>query len=191
MTKTSIAYTAVFGSLWGVTEATLGSVMHMLNLPLSGSVLSTVGMIIVLIARGVNPQRGSTLMMALIAAMIKIMSFATVKLGPFVGILLEGVILEMILTIFSPNFLGFMLSGIIVSVYPLIQTLTVKTILFGADFIPVILEMAEGFSHRIGFGAGWWILGLYVSIHFVFGVGGALFAWLIKSQLNKKIINES
>ncbi len=190
MTKTPIAYTAVFGTLWGLAEATLGSAMHMINLPLSGSVLSTVGMIIVLIARGVNPQRGSTLMMALIAAMIKIMSFATVKLGPFVGILLEGVMLEVILTIFSPNILGFMLSGIIVSIYPLLQTLTVKTILFGADFIPVILEMAHGFSDRFGFGAGWWILGLYISIHFIFGMGGAFFAWIVKSQLNKKMFDE-
>lgn len=186
MTKTSIAYTAVFGTLWGLAEATLGSVMHMLNLPLSGSVLSTVGMIIILIARGVNPQRGSTLMMALIAALIKIMSFATVKLGPFIGIMLEGILLEIILTVFSPNFLGYMFSGIIVSIYPLLQTLAVKTILFGTDFIPVILEMAQGFSDRFGFGAGWWILGLYVSIHFIFGIGGALFAWTVKTQLAKR-----
>jgi len=184
MTNKSITYIAVFGALWGLVEATLGSVLHLVNAPFSGTILSAIGMIIILIARGINPQPGSTLIMAFIAALIKIMSLSTVKLGPFIGIVLEGVLLEITLTVFSTGFLGFLISGLVVSIYPLIQTLTVKTILFGADFIPVILEMVQGFSDRFGFGVGWWVLGLYIAIHFLLGLGGAVFAWFIKSQLN-------
>ncbi len=179
----SLTYIAVFGTLWGLMEATLGSLLHLMKIPFSGSILSATGMIIILIARTIHPQKGSTLMMAIVAGVIKVMSLSTVKLGPFIGIMFEGFLLEIILTIFSTNMLGFLVSGVAVSLAPLIQTLAVKTILFGADFIPVILSMAEGFSNQFGFGAGYWVLGLYIAVHFLFGLGGAGFAWFIQSKL--------
>jgi len=182
-----MVYTAVFGALWGLAEATLGSLLHLLHLPLSGAVLGAVGMGIVLIARRLNPVRGSTILMALIAASIKMLSFATIKLGPFVAIVLEGALLELTLSLLGTGLAAFLTSSLIISVYPIIQSIVTKSILFGENFVPVMLELAEGFSQRIGYEAGWWVLGLYLAIHFMLAFATAGFVW----QLLKRRAVES
>lgn len=183
MTKRSLIFTAVFGTFWGLSEASLGTVLHALRIPLSGSILSGIGLVILLIARIYNPTRGSSLLMGIIAGIIKIISFSTIKLGPFIGIVMEGVIVELVMTVLGPNRTGFLSAGFLVGVYPIIQNVITKTILFGMAFVPVILELAEGFSRTVGLNLGWWLLGLYVAIHIIIGLTGAFLAWRLAQRV--------
>ena len=187
MNRKSIVSIAVFGTLWGFIEATLGNALHLLHLPFSGSILSSIAVIIILIARIYNPVFGSTFLMALMAAFIKALSFTTVKLGPFVAIIVEGILIEIILTLFRPGRLGFFTSGLAMALYPIIQTIITKTILFGSDFIPVILDLAQGFSDRIGFNAGWWMLGFYIIAQIILPLSAAYFAWILKRKLSSQL----
>jgi len=187
MNQKSIVSIAVFGTLWGFVEATLGNALHLVNLPFSGSILASIALIIILIARIYNPTRGSTFLMALIAAFIKALSFATVKLNPFIAIVMEGALIEVALLLFRPGRLGFFVSGLIMALYPIFQTIVTKTILFGANFVPVILELAQGFSDRVGFNAGWWVLGIYLFAQIILPFGAAYFAWIIKKRLSRQL----
>ena len=121
MKRKTLVFIALFGAFWGISEATLGAVLHALHLPLSGSILSAIGLVILLVARKLDNARGSSLMMAIIAATIKMISFSTVKLGPFIGIIMEGVLVELAMILIGPNKLGFMSAGMVVGIYPLIQ----------------------------------------------------------------------
>lgn len=187
MNKNSIIAIAVFGTLWGFVEATLGSALHLLNLPFSGSILTSVAIIIILIARMYNPTKGSTVLMAIIAAFIKAISIATVKIGPFIAIIMEGILLEIIFNVFGTKRMGFILSGIIMALYPIVQTIITKSILFGSNFVPVVLELAEGFSEKIGFNAGWWILGLYIAAQIVLPLFATYITWIIKTRLSDRL----
>jgi len=133
----------------------------------------------VLVARHLNPRPGSTFLMALIAASAKMLSFSTVKVGPFVGIIMEGVLLEIILSMLGTRRLAFLFSALFIGLYPILQSIVTKTILFGADFVPVILELVEGFSARMGHDAGWWILGLYIGLHLIISGTFAVLTWLV------------
>lgn len=190
MDKKSIISIAVFGTLWGFIEATLGNALHLLNLPFSGSILASIALIIILIARTYNPMVGSTFLMAIVAAFIKAVSFATVKLGPFIAIIIEGLLIEIILIIIKPGRLGFILSGFIMAIYPIVQTIVTKTILFGSNFVPVVLDLAEGFSQKVGYNAGWWILGIYLTAQIFLPLIAAYMAWVIKSRLFDRNKNE-
>ena len=191
MKQKSIVSIAVFGTLWGFIEATLGNALHLLNLPFSGSILASIALIIILIARLYNPTTGSTFLMAIIAAFIKAVSFATVKLGPFVAIIAEGILIELVFIIFRTGRIGFLLSGLVMALYPLAQTVVTKTILFGSNFIPVVLELAEGFSSKIGFNAGWWILWLYLLAQIVLPMIAAYVAWILRGRLSYYLENEA
>ncbi|OIO61830.1 MAG: hypothetical protein AUJ47_08905 [Candidatus Marinimicrobia bacterium CG1_02_48_14] len=184
----SIIFIGVFGTLWGLSEATLGNVLHMLNIPFSGSILSAIGLIIILVARTYNPVPGSTAMMALIAAFIKILSFATVKLGPFAGILMEGIIVEIVLMLLPLGRSAFYLAGMIVGIYPILQNLVTKTILFGLNFVPVVLDMVRGISERFGYALGWWLVTLYVVIHIVVGLVAAELAWRLQRRVQMLLL---
>lgn len=187
MNQKSIVSIAVFGTLWGFIEATLGNALHLLNLPFSGSILASIALVIILIARIHNPTHGSTFLMALIAAFIKALSFATVKLNPFIAIVMEGALIEAVLLLFRPGRLGFFVSGLIMALYPILQTIITKTILFGSDFVPVVLELAQGFSDRVGFNAGWWMLGIYLIAQIISPLGAAYFAWILKKRLSQQL----
>jgi hypothetical protein len=104
---------------------------------------------------------------------------------------MEGVLVELVMILIGPNKLGFMSAGMVVGIYPLIQNIITKSILFGSNFIPVILELAEGFSKEVGLGLGWWILGLYIGIHFVFGLVAAILAWSLQKSVRALIRHEA
>ena len=181
--RRSLIYIAVFGTFWGLLEATLGTVLHALRIPITGSFISAAGLIVVLIARVFNNVRGSSFLMALIAAAIKMVGFSTVKLGPFIGIVMEGVLVEASLSVVGIGRTGFFLSGLLVGLYPLIQNIITKTILFGTNFVPVILDLARGFSESVGLPLGWWILIVYVILHLSIGLLAAVAAMLLKKRI--------
>jgi len=189
--RKALIYVAVFGTFWGLLEASLGSVLHALRIPFSGSILSALGLIILLTARRINNVRGTTFLMGLIAGTIKVLGFATVKLGPLVGIIMEGVIVEMIMSGLGIGIPGFLLSGFLVGLYPIVQTVVTKSILFGANFVPVILDTAQGFSESVGLSLGWWILALYLLIHVMFGLTTAVSAWLIQKRIQRGMERET
>jgi len=99
----------------------------------------------------------------------------------------EGILIEIILSLLRPGRLGFFTAGLVMALYPIIQTIITKTILFGSDFIPVILELAQGFSDRVGFNAGWWMLGIYIVAQITLPLGAAYFAWILKRRLSSQL----
>jgi hypothetical protein len=100
---------------------------------------------------------------------------------------MEGVLIELILLLFRPGRFGFFASGLVMALYPIIQTIVTKTILFGSNFIPVVLELAQGFSDSVGFSAGWWMLGIYLVAQIVLPLGAAYFAWALKKRLSSQL----
>ena len=180
--KRSITYIAVFGSLWGFSEATLGTTLHMFRVPFAGLVLTVIALNVILIARAFHNVPGSTLSIAFLAAVIKAVSFSTVKIGPIVGILLEGALAEGILTLMGTGRTGFITAGIALGMYPLIQSIVTRTVLFGSAFVPMILDLARGLSERFGGNLGWFLLCLYVVLHLLIGLAASLIAWAVRRR---------
>ena len=104
----------VFGTLWGVVEIGLGSVLHAIRMPLSGLLLAALGLVILLIGRLFVPRRGASLFIGVVAMLLKLFSIGSVVAGPMIGIMVEAAIiykydLEMVSTI--PNNLSYLLIG--------------------------------------------------------------------------------
>jgi ABC-type thiamin/hydroxymethylpyrimidine transport system permease subunit len=94
----------LFGALWGAVELTLGSVLHtvyppLASTPLTGLVLSGIGVAIALTGRHFVPKRGSILLIGTVTALLKLLSVSGVKIGPVVAILVESLLMEAILWI--------------------------------------------------------------------------------------------
>ena len=83
---------AVFGALWGIVEISLGSVLHAVNLPMSGTVLAAIGLVVALTGRLFVPKRGSTLFIGVIALVLKLFSIGSVVIGPMIGIFSEALV---------------------------------------------------------------------------------------------------
>lgn len=171
-----LATLAVFGALWGLSEISLGSVLKTLNIPLSGVILSAIGLTIALVGRIFVPKQGSTLFIGVIAMLLKLFSLGGVIIGPMVGIITEAIVAEIVLTLGGkPSRSIFVLAGALGVGWVLVQPFVTGPLLFGRTLFTVWLDLLDQGSRLLGLqpSAGIWIflalLGIYLTLGGVMG----------------------
>ena len=178
-----IRHIAVFGSFWGLAEITLGTFLHLFHFPLAGLVLSQVAVLILLNAARIRYRSGSIIIMGLVAMLIKGIALSTIKLGPMVGILLESLTVELMFRRTLPGRGSFMITGMLVSILPIIQTLVVKMIYMGFTFIEYLVDFIQYLSTLFPFAAGWYLVLLYLMIHLTTGLLTGWLAWRLSEDI--------
>ena len=181
---------AIFGALWGASEISLGSVLHVLKIPMTGAFMAAVGLCIALIGRLFVPRRGSTLFIGIIATFLKLFSIGSILIGPMVGILAEALIAELVLSLFSkPSRLGFLLAGALGVLATFVQPFITGPILFGRGIFTVWLDTLDAGSRLLGLpaSAAFAIIGLYALLHLVIGCASGWLAWGVGHLLQTRL----
>jgi hypothetical protein len=171
---------AIFGTLWGVSEISLGSVLHILNSPLTGAFMAAIGLCIVLIGRLFVPHRGSVLFIGVIATFLKLFSIGSVVLGPMIGILAEALVAEVIVSLFrSPSRFGLILAGALGVFTTFIQPFVTGPLLFGQGILSVWLNTIDLGSRIFGLPstAAIAIIVILAAVHLVIGCAAGWLAW--------------
>ena len=185
-----LATLAVFGALWGLDEISLGSVIKTLNIPLSGVLLSAIGLIIVLVGRVFVPRRGSTLFIGVIAMLLKLFSLGGVIIGPMIGIVTEAIVAEVILTLAGkPRRFAFMLAGALGVTWALAQPFVTGPLLFGRTFFTVWLDLLDTGKRLFGSvysAAAWLVVGL-LALHLIIGCLAGWLSWDIAKILQNRL----
>jgi hypothetical protein len=181
---------AVFGALWGLVEISLGSVLKSLNLPLSGVVLSAIGLTIALTGRVFVPRRGSTLFIGVVATLLKLFSLGGVIIGPMVGILTEALVAELVLSLSGrPQRWTFLLAGALGVAWVLLQPFVTGPLLFGRTLLVVWLDLLDLGSRLLGLQANafLWIVLALLAIHLAIGGLAGWLSWEIARQLKIRL----
>lgn len=181
---------AVFGTLWGVSEITLGSVLKSLNIPISGILLAAIGLIIALVGRVFVPRKGSTLFVGVIAMLLKLFSLGGVIIGPMVGIITEAVVAEVILSALGkPGRLSLILAGAGGVLWVLVQPFITNPLLFGRTLLDVWFDLLRRGSQLIGLdqSAVVGILLLMVAVHVLIGGLAGFISWELGHQLEARL----
>ncbi|RPI82215.1 MAG: hypothetical protein EHM41_18880 [Chloroflexi bacterium] len=185
-----LAILAVFGTLWGLVEISLGSVLKTLNIPMSGVVLAAIGLTVALTGRAFVPRRGSTLFIGVIAMLLKLFTLGGVVVGPMIGILTEAIVAEVVLSLMvKPSRLSFALAGGMGVVWVLLQPFVTGPILFGRTLVTVWLDLLDRGSQLLGLdssAAVWILLGL-LAIHLLVGGFVGWLSWDIARQLQTRL----
>ena len=85
---------AIVGGLWASVEIIVGSFLHNLRIPFSGTFLTMQGIMILIAFYRLWPERGLIWRAGLICALMKSVSPSSVILGPMSGIFFEAILLE-------------------------------------------------------------------------------------------------
>jgi hypothetical protein len=189
-TTRDLVMLTVFGTIWGAVEIGLGSVLHVLHIPLSGMFLAAFGLVIALVGRLFVPRRGATLYIGVVAMLLKLFSIGSVVAGPMIGILMEAVIAEIVLSLFgSPSRISFLLAGSLGVLWTLIQPFFTGLLLFGRDIYVIWLDILDTGSRLLGLplSAVGWILVLLVGIHLIVGAAGGWLAWDTGRLLRRRL----
>ena len=185
-----LATIAVFGTLWGLSEISLGSVLKSLNVPFSGAVLSAIGLTIALVGRLFVPKKGSTMFIGVIAMLLKLFSLGGVIVGPMVGIFTEALVAEIILSLFGkPRPLSFLLAGALGVTWNLVQPFVTGPLLFGRSLFVVWLDLLDTGTRLLGIkeNAVVWIVVALLVIYFFIGCLAGWLGWNIAKQLQDRL----
>lgn len=185
---------AVFGTLWGLVEMSLGTVLKSVNVPLSGVALSTAGLVIAMVGRVLVPRRGSTLFIGVIATLLKLFSLGGVILGPMVGILGEALVAEAALSALGrPRRVSFLVAGAIGVLCPLVQPFVTNPLLFGRTLFTVWLDLLDLGGRLFGLGSdgALVIVAALVALHVAIGLVAGWFAWDAGRTLQSRLGREA
>jgi hypothetical protein len=171
---------AVFGALWGIVEMSLGSVLNALRVPLSGAVLTAIGLSVAMVARLYVPKRGSTLFIGIIAMILKLFSIGSVVIGPMIGILAAAILAELALSAFPrPSRAAFMTACSLGVLWTLVQPFFTGLVLFGRGIVDIWMGVINDGSRMLGLdpSAAVWIILALVLLRVMIGTGAGLLAW--------------
>lgn len=185
-----LATIAVFGTLWGISEITLGSVLKSLNIPFSGAVLGAIGLTIALVGRVFVPKKGSTLFIGVIAMLLKLFSLGGVIIGPMVGIFSEALVAEIVLSLTgTPRRSAFLLAGALGVVWTLLQPFVTGPLLFGRSLFVVWLDLLDSGSRLLGLSgsAVLWIVAAMLAIYAFIGCVAGWLGWEVAGQLRTRL----
>ena len=180
----------VFGTLWGVVEISLGSLLHILNIPMSGALLAAAGLTVALIGRLFIPRKGSTFFIGVVAMILKLFSIGSVLVGPMIGILMEATIAELVLTMFGrPSRLAFVTAGSLGVLWTLGQPFITGLLLFGREIFLIWLDLLDRGSRLLGIDseAATGILIFLIAGHLIAGTAAGLLAWSSGTALKARL----
>jgi ABC-type thiamin/hydroxymethylpyrimidine transport system permease subunit len=189
-TVRELALLSVFGALWGVVEITLGSLLHLIDAPLTGLIMTAAGMMIVLIGRTFVPKPGSTLFIGLITALLKLFSLGGIVLNPIIGIVAASLLAEIVLTVFRrPGRLAFILAGGVAALWTIVHPFFTQSLLAGRGVLVIWLKLLDSGSQLFGLNpaAIWIIVILLVSLHFVVGGIAGWLAWDLSQVIQARV----
>ena len=189
-TTRELVMMAVFGALWGLVEISLGSIIHAINLPLNGMLLSTIGVMVASLGRLFVPRRGSTIFIGVIAMVLKLFSIGNILMGPMVGIFSEALIAELILDIFpNPSQTAFIFACAGAALWTVVQPFVTGVLLFGRNLLVIWLDLLDLGFRLFGLPAqaALWIVVAMVAVHFVVGGVGGWMAWQLGKVLQIRL----
>ena len=181
---------AIFGTLWGIVEMTLGGVLKSLDIPMAGMFLAAVGLIVALVGRVFVPKRGTTLFIGVIAMLLKLLSLGGVIIGPMLGIFAEALIAELVLSTRKvPNSTVMMAAGALGVTWVVGQPFVTGPLLFGRTVFVVWLDLLDSARRLLGLGSSaiFVVLGLFVLVHILMGVLAGVVAWNVGGQVHSRL----
>ena len=167
---------AALGSLWASNEIVLGSFLHNIRMPLSGTVMSFFSVIFILAFITRWPQKGLIIRAGIIAAMMKSIAPSAIILGPMIGIIVEAVILELFFRISKGRLFLMLIAGGLAVSEVLFQKVVTLLVSFGWD-IMLMLDALYGFvARQLGSYSieGYWAVVVLFAFYFVTGIIGTL-----------------
>ncbi len=178
-----------FGALWGVVETTLGSVLHLANVPFKGIILGGIGVMILLIGRLFVPRRGATLAMGIVTAVLKMFSLGQFVINPMLAIFIEALLAEIVLSLHrAPGRRAFLLAGALAISWNFFHPFLTWGILAGQGIVTIWTSTIENGSRTLGLSPNlaWLIVAILLGIHALGGLLAGWLGWQVGEQIRRR-----
>lgn len=169
---------AVAGGLWASFEIIVGSMLHNLHLPFSGTLLASFSVVLMIAFMQIWKINGLIWRAGIICGLMKSLSPSAVILGPMTGIMMEAVFMDLIIYIVGRNLAGYILAGIGALLSAILHKLASLFILYGNDLVNIYRNLFEFLKKQFGLenasveGLISGILGIYIFLGIIAATTG-------------------
>jgi hypothetical protein len=169
-------------------EVTLGAMLHALGVPFLGALMAAVGIGLALVGRLYVPRRGSIALMALVAALLKLLSVAGGVLSPMVAIAAEGVVAELVVMVGGIHRPVFMAAAALAALWSMVHAFLRVWLTGGLDLFQSYLAIATRGAQAIGVSdaSPHVVLAILAVIHLFIGATGGALAWRVGQGLRRR-----
>ncbi len=141
---------AVAGGLWASFEIIVGSLLHNLHIPFSGTILATFSVILMISFLQVWNEPGLIWRAGLICGLMKSLSPSAVILGPMTGIMMEALFMDLVLFLVGRHMIGYILAGIAALLSTILHKLASLFILYGTDLVNIYVNLFRFIQKELG-----------------------------------------
>jgi nucleoside-triphosphatase THEP1 len=162
---------ALLGSMWGSIEIIVGSFLHNLRIPITGTILSAIGVSLLIGGHYLWKEKGLIWRAGVICALMKSISPSAVIIGPMVGILAEAFVLDLYIRMSGGLSIGVFIGSGIVVCLPFVQSIINLIVTYGFNVASLYVGVYKIVVKNIGmqnidiYGA----LGIFFSLNAIFG----------------------
>ncbi|MBN2730132.1 MAG: DUF2478 domain-containing protein [Bacteroidales bacterium] len=175
--NTKWLYAAALACLWAASEIVLGSFLHNLRVPMRGSILAAIG-VMIMVSAGVRWKMSGVFWRAgLITALMKSVSPSAVLLGPMVAIFMQGTIMDLSSRIGRHRKISYIIGGGLSISWNFIQLILGYLLYYGYDVVELYDKLVSYAAKELGSQSfsGNSLLFILISVYFIIGVVAAFF----------------
>ncbi len=182
-------YAALFGSLWGALESTLGTVLKLVPGVPAGTVMAGVGVVCMVTARRLAPAAGSCAATGLAAALVMTFSLGGLRPGSLVAVLLEAALLEVAMTASRTTWAGAVAGGALALAVTPLQKTVVLLLVAGPEAARAYAAVAVAALDRLGGGPRGPVLVIAAAVAAAAAAGGAAgwWAWRLAGRVARRL----
>ncbi len=141
---------AVAGGLWASFEIIVGSLLHNLHIPFSGTLLATFSVIWMISFLQIWNESGLIWRAGLICGLMKSLSPSAVILGPMTGIMMEALFMDLVIYLLGKNMFAYLLAGIAALLSTILHKLASLFILYGNDLVSIYVNLFRFLQKQLG-----------------------------------------
>ncbi len=134
---------AVIGSVWGANEIIIGSFFHNLNMPLTGTFLAMIGVVLLVAMHRIWKDNGLFWRAGLICAVMKSVSPSSIILLPMIGIMTEAILLELCVRSLGKNPVAYLVGGALAVLSTLFYRIFGFIIFYGFNIVDLFLNVYQ------------------------------------------------
>lgn len=182
-------HAALFGSLWGVLELTVGTTLKLAQVPLYGAIMAAIGVVCLVTVRRLQPVVGVCLITGCTAAFVKLFSMGALSVHSLAGILLEAALLELAMSLTGSRRIGAAVGGALAVAITPVQMVIVTAIVAGPEALRALARAISAIVELTGVDPvhGWQALAIVVITCAAAGAATGELAWRISGRVRQRV----
>jgi len=184
-------YAAALACLWASSEIILGSFLHNLKVPMRGTILASIAVIIMSAVGYRFRLKGIYWRAGLLTAAMKTMSPSAVLLGPMMAITIQGLLMEIVITTGGTRRIMFILGGAVSITWNFVHLILGYWLYYGNDVVALGSSLVQYAQKETGwqFITGWGLIAAFGSIYFIAGTTAAIIGTSMKKPDSSKTLH--